>query len=89
MFQLWNVTKKIIYWDEPANCYEPESHGDVSLTGSDWWRSRLPNEHKSTAQSFPHRDKWGKHDNYEQQLIETQFNFVCDHVKKFPRYQSC
>ena len=30
--------EKAIDWDEPANCNEPESHGDVSLTDSDWWR---------------------------------------------------
>jgi len=49
----------------------------VSLAQTDEGvQSRLSNEHKSTAPSFPRRDKWGKHDNFEQQLIESQFNFV-------------
>ena len=39
-------------------------------------QSRLPNELKSTAPSLTRSDKWGKHDNYEKQLIESQFHFV-------------
>ena len=37
---LWNVVirKKTSDGDEPANCYEPEWHGDVSFSDSDWWR---------------------------------------------------
>ena len=40
--------------DKPANCYEPELYGNVSLirtVGS--VESRLPNKHKSTAPSLP------------------------------------
>jgi hypothetical protein len=54
-------------------------------------QSRPPSECKSTAlTSFQELSEWRKHDNCEQQLIESQFNFecVCDHVKKFPRYQN-
>jgi hypothetical protein len=39
VFQLWNVViRKTSDCDEPANCYESESHSDVSLIGADWWR---------------------------------------------------
>jgi hypothetical protein len=38
---------------------------------------RLSNEHKPTAPSFAHRDKWSKHENCGQQITESQFHSVC------------
>jgi hypothetical protein len=38
-------------------------------------QSRLPKQAYRTH--FLSRVKWGEHDNCEQQLIETQFHFMC------------